>query len=844
MKIVLLLGPSSAGKSTTCAELQRDGWRVSAFDEVMAPFYDNAKEECRAAYASKGVFSGLQAIMTENEVMDLCIFKKLNISKGTHVISNHQFSDHTYPGLAELLTEVGFSEADKQVFLPLLKKVGETFLEEFNKLPNPASVLLDDAFRSTNPDELVVIDHIPEPNGRAEKFIEGFQERVKAYQQAHGEDSIQSSIILALCTPQELSARVLRRNAEAEAEAEATGNLSSLNNKRVGTFPFDQLAVLLSSDIFHETQQRVGSVSTEQLRQIAYHHQDHRQLSAAATSGNPASEIVESVLASVFNYSDLSQRFNLASDREMHDLAVRDDFSTFPRINTLSGNPAELAKQIIDIVESERVSLLKSNAATFREFLEKYSAYFSKPDSDKQKTHLANAFWKLIDTIKMPVVELADDGSYQVHFLYRKTQDELAGNNLYIQSDYHGFGSTLETQRLNPVGTTDVMCVTTKMGSEFKDALIAYHFVEAPHAYANKSAAEIGVIPEGQRLLDPRSKHHNSDGGENQFCLNSENDVTPWRGTDNLTWPTFQDVRADDSLIHFRHKSDGEIVRDRIDIEKDVHSIQILKPTDDDVKKIVIINDGLAYLLCDGVNRLQEMADREKCAFIFISPGKGLGDENTDPLSGVRGIDYHYGIDQYNNFVLNQLLPELHRQNIIPHERPTNMTIVGASLSGTAALQMGLTHPDRFSQVIAHSPSSNNKWMIDSTPNVNEAAKRVQIDLEYGLFETIDYAQNPAILPYGQELAKSLGIKLHIGVHGHQYEPWMHDLVIRSLPAMLATPVAAPVSEKDIVSARAASTGVGFIAGRTNTQRAAGSAQEADNANSTIGESNDKKTGL
>ena len=342
MKIVLLLGPSSAGKSTTCTELQRQGWRVSSFDEVMASFYDNAKRECHAAFASEGgLFEGLDSIMTENEVMDLCIFKKLNISKGNHLISNHQFNDPAYPGLPELLTEGGFSEADKQVFLPLLKKVGETFLEEFNKIPDRASaldVLLDNAFRSTNPDELVVIDHIPDPDGGAEKFIEEFQERVKAYQQAHGEDSIQSTVILALCTPQELSARVLRRNAEAEQPG------GDEKNKRLGTGPFEQLAVLIS-----------GGVSAEQLRQIAYLHQDHPQLSAAATSDNPASEIVESVLTSVFNYSDLSQRFNLTSDRVMHDLVVRDDFSTFPRINTLSGNPIELAKQVVDIVESDGI---------------------------------------------------------------------------------------------------------------------------------------------------------------------------------------------------------------------------------------------------------------------------------------------------------------------------------------------------------------------------------------------------------------------------------------------------------------------------------------------------------
>ena len=39
----------------------------------------------------------------------------------------------------------------------------------------------------------------------------------------------------------------------------------------------------------------------------------------------------------------------------MHDLVVRDDFSTFPRINTLSGNPIELAKQVVDIVESDGI---------------------------------------------------------------------------------------------------------------------------------------------------------------------------------------------------------------------------------------------------------------------------------------------------------------------------------------------------------------------------------------------------------------------------------------------------------------------------------------------------------
>lgn len=355
MKIVLLLGPSSAGKSTTCAELQRQGWRVSSGDVVMEPLQASFPSKVREALNRKELFTKLSHLMTEDEVFKLAMEGHLVISKGDHQITLQQMNGPEYPNLSQCLLDEKFSDDEYAVLYPLLKSVGETFIEVREDHFNLKRALFDDAFNRATLEESVVIDWIPADTVRnTQDFIRHFNDRVERYRQTHGDDSIQSSIILALCTPEQLSARVLRRN----AEATATGDE---RNKREGTFPFEQLSVLIGGGIFREAQQRVGTTTTAQMREIAYRHQrlEQSDVSTTLTSENIASDVVEAVVESVFNYAALSQGFGLNPSRETHDIAVRDEFASYPRIDTLSGSPVELARQVIAISEAGNTAALR-----------------------------------------------------------------------------------------------------------------------------------------------------------------------------------------------------------------------------------------------------------------------------------------------------------------------------------------------------------------------------------------------------------------------------------------------------------------------------------------------------
>src|SRR3990167_1696318 len=358
MKVVLLLGPSSAGKSTTCDALNKaHGWRVSSGDAVMDSLFEKAKNDLRVALQAKGLFTALQHIMTEDAVVDLCIRGLLNISKGDHLIQEHKCNSAKYPGMAERLTEAGFSETEKQTLLPLLKSAGETFIEfeEQNKFPDLADALLDDVFdKSVNLNETVVIDHIPVENGRTEKFLENFNARVEKYRTDHGVDSIESHVVLACCPPQQLSERIIGRNRAAEASGDE-------KNKREGTFPFTQLGALVRVGIFQEAQNnRVGQISRDELIGIAHRHQrPERDESPDLSSEGVANSIVSSLVKSVFEYSDLSEQYAVGREVAMQDLVVRPQFESYPRINTAVGTPAELAQQVIQLTEAESVNRLR-----------------------------------------------------------------------------------------------------------------------------------------------------------------------------------------------------------------------------------------------------------------------------------------------------------------------------------------------------------------------------------------------------------------------------------------------------------------------------------------------------
>lgn len=445
-----------------------------------------------------------------------------------------------------------------------------------------------------------------------------------------------------------------------------------------------------------------------------------------------------------------------------------------------------MRKKLLEAMRGIGISIPENS--DIQEILHAYSLLYNSISIDQQEK-LSLQFWGIIDSLKMPIIEIDHDESARVCFLYQEQKD--TGKDLYIQGDFHGYGSTLPSQRLKRLDNTDVMYCITPMKKELQNALITYHFVEVPPEhrdhkadYFYKDHPELKIFVDTNWLPDLRGKHSKAfDKRESQFCVNKENDMSRWCAPEFCEWPTLTDIQKDTRLMHSVQKSDDQIVSGITSLFTDNHnlrSIQIFKPTEQ-VENIVIVNDGFAYLFCDSLSHLQRFAEKEKCVFIFVSQLGGLGNPNDHPL-GLRGLEYHKNVDQYSAFILEKLLPELNKQGILPDPYPTNMTVVGASLSGTAALRMGLTHPNRFGRVIAHSPSPFSKEIIEQISDVTARAEQIQIDIECGQFENLDNAQNDN-LSYAHELGKLLKVDVHVGLHGHQYEAWVVD-INRSLAAI------------------------------------------------------------
>lgn len=260
MRVVLLMGASSVGKSTLCEELiKTHHWKSSSLDEASLLMERKSdliklKPELQEAVRS----SNLLGLMSEHEILTLCVRGQLNISQGNHVITGHQFSNPELPGLETVLANAGFEERKLESLSTTLRKVADIGKDM------PIYMLYDDVFSLENENETVVVDIFPTAISVL-PALEDFQERAAKFQAAHPDIHLSAHTVLAYCPPQFLSRRIQERNQRAEQE----GNL---DNKRVGVFPFNQLATVLTAAPQTASATPQYSLTTDELFDIAKKH--------------------------------------------------------------------------------------------------------------------------------------------------------------------------------------------------------------------------------------------------------------------------------------------------------------------------------------------------------------------------------------------------------------------------------------------------------------------------------------------------------------------------------------------------------------------------------------------
>ncbi|WP_129556824.1 hypothetical protein [Legionella sainthelensi] len=385
----MLLGASTAGKSSLCSELVKThGWKSSSIDEVVGKIVNMNPSDLKLLMFEKlkasSVIQNLQTLMTKEEVLTLCGTGVLTISKGSHLIKDQRFPSPLLPNLEDALTKVGFTESEISKLAKDLRLV--------TKINDPIVRLYDEVFDKRNSGQSIVIDLVPAPDESTKECLENFQKRAQQYNEENPSERLITSIVFAYCPVQKLSERIQERNRNADINNKPM-------DKRVGLFPFHQLATLVTADkLFDASSEHVLSrnelfymvnkhahtdkngeplflenpVDADVLQQC---YEEEIQMMDISDRGvklklnDDTRELTSDDLPrigskkTIEEYSKLTNRFGFFKNQERVSLNISERINFDAVINTAKANPATLANEFLEklelsIISSKRVSTL------------------------------------------------------------------------------------------------------------------------------------------------------------------------------------------------------------------------------------------------------------------------------------------------------------------------------------------------------------------------------------------------------------------------------------------------------------------------------------------------------
>ncbi|MGX8727835.1 hypothetical protein [Legionella pneumophila] len=388
MHVVLLLGSSTAGKSSLCRELvTTHGWKSSSIDEMVDKIVNMSPSDRKLFMFEKldaaGVIQNLQTLMTEEEMLTLCSTGVLTISKGNHLITAQGFPNPLLPNLEDVLKKAGFIESEISKLAKELRFV--------TKIDDPTVMLYDEVFDKGNSGQSIVIDLVPNPDESAKECLEYFQKRAQQYSEENPSETLTTSIVFAYCPVKKLSERIQERNRKAD--------IDNPMDKRIGLFPFHQLATLVTADkLFDDSSEHV--LSRNELFYMVNKHANTDKNGDSLFLENPVDldvlqqsyyEEVQIVNTSdrvvklqinddslelssddlprigskktIEEYSKLANKFGFFENQERASLNISAGIDFDAVINTAKGNPATLANEFLEKLEKskrsfERVSTL------------------------------------------------------------------------------------------------------------------------------------------------------------------------------------------------------------------------------------------------------------------------------------------------------------------------------------------------------------------------------------------------------------------------------------------------------------------------------------------------------
>lgn len=447
----------------------------------------------------------------------------------------------------------------------------------------------------------------------------------------------------------------------------------------------------------------------------------------------------------------------------------------------------------------------------------------------------------LLEANGSPVIEAipGDPNHCTVHFFFPKDKVN-AGNDLYLQGDFHGYGTTAKRARLEHIEGTDLMYRCDIMP---KDAIVDYQFVQLPQSIQNKTPTELA----GSKLVEPPQEDYFPEILPTDMPEVPPNPESPsdWCSNPATVLPDEYSkhrpgffvygedrmfrVHPDENIAHLpggpldwealltkEPKDDKHFVLHDVfysnregDIQADTHispevfirhgnehpydqltrAIYVFKPKAGPIEDVVLINDGLGYLHSEALEQFEQMVEEGRISpqtgFVFIHTLPGLAKtmediEGNEKASlegmGERTIEYEYGRQAYADFIRDQLFPQLNASGFNIPEDSNHRIMVGSSLSGTFATWLALTSPNLFGTVIAQSPSPSNRHILRDEV-INYDASKPRAHILLSC--GMFEAPNYAAndnLGYTKQLSSKLQIPYEIGAHGHQFLPWTYAL--------------------------------------------------------------------
>lgn len=363
MRVILLMGSSSAGKSTLCrgvVEQTDPKWIIRDTDTYAKSCIHQALDIFSKNYSIQGLLSELE--MSPDQIVDFVWKGKLQIGKPAN-FTPHQFQDLELTGLEQILQRANIKDDRIPFLAEELRNLTKHREQLMALMPQPTPEFLNDFFKSVfsekfNSDDTLVIDVNPHPAVGPAVVSALIDQHIEEYGTTQ-DQAIESFKVLAYCPIEELSRRMHQRSQNKKAD----------DYMGEGIFPFQQVSMLVSPLRTEEkneaaqinSQTSIGELTRKSVFDVANKHTktNHEavvivdaadpslQASEEGSLDSSDSEIPAVAPKSVVQaYHDLTDKFGFYPNETHIKLGVAKDYQCDIVIDTSKQDAKDLVEEI------------------------------------------------------------------------------------------------------------------------------------------------------------------------------------------------------------------------------------------------------------------------------------------------------------------------------------------------------------------------------------------------------------------------------------------------------------------------------------------------------------------